>query len=53
MIKDSKLDESSTHTLWRMGGESSPSDTSFEMRVAFDMDNNYIDTLINFLYRCD
>mgnify|MGYP000462887177 CR=1 FL=1 len=46
MIKDSKLDEFANLTTWRMGGDIAPKNKSFQMRLAIDMDNYFIDWYI-------
>ena len=43
MIRDSKLDEHSEATSWRLGGDSAPSKRPFQLKVAVDMDARYID----------
>jgi hypothetical protein len=46
MIKDSKLDELANKTTWRLGGESAPRDKSYQMRIAIDTENYFIDWYI-------
>lgn len=43
MIKDCKQDETSSLTTWRLGGESAPKNTPFQMRVVLDMHHHFVD----------
>lgn len=46
MIKDGKLDDLANQTNWRLGGDSAPKNQPFQMRIAIDTENFFIDWYI-------